>query len=444
MIESLGQEIDAVLDPLLSRSFTKKGKTNFVKLGAEDCEVGNNFKLYLQSKMQNPHYKPEIAAQCTIINFIVTESGLEDQLLAEVVRIEKPDLEQTRDDLVKQQNEFEITLAKLEEELLQNLSEADPATILENFALIEGLEVTKKTSQTIKEQQVIAKETEKTIAVSREVYRRVSAEGAMLYFLLIKLYVVDHMYQYSLESFNLFFYKAIENTEDNDDDNARVLDLVQNIRMTIYTWIARGLFERHKQIFLSLLTFRLMQKGQLDCEYNNAQMQFLVYCPLTTDIGRPVSLKDWLPEIAWYSIQSLIKLEGFERFSSDLEKEAPKRFNDWYNYLAPESEKLPLDWKRLESVPFQKMLVTRCLRPDRVTVALSQFIAATLPKGKDFVECDSTASADELLASSYAESTSQIPIYFILSPGANPIRNVQNLLVSLGKDPAKCLHQVSL
>jgi len=268
------------------------------------------------------------------------------------VRIEKPDLEQTRDDLVKQQNEFEITLAKLEEELLQNLSEADPATILENFALIEGLEVTKKTSQTIKEQQVIAKETEKTIAVSREVYRRVSAEGAMLYFLLIKLYVVDHMYQYSLESFNMFFYKAIENTEENDDDNARVLDLVQNIRMTVYQWVARGLFERHKQIFLSLLTFRLMQKGQLEAEYNQIQMQFLIYCPQDVSSPCPPSLKDWLPETAWYSIQSLIKIEGFEKFSTDLEKEAPRRFQDWYNYLSPETEKLPLDWKRLESVPF--------------------------------------------------------------------------------------------
>jgi dynein heavy chain len=142
------------------------------------------------------------------------------------VRKEKPELEQTRDDLVKQQNEFEITLARLEEELLQNLSDADPATILENFALIEGLEVTKKTSTTIQEQQVIAKETEKTIAKSREVYRRVAAEGAMLYFLLIKLCIVDHMYQYSLESFNMYFNKAIERTELNDDDNARVLDLV--------------------------------------------------------------------------------------------------------------------------------------------------------------------------------------------------------------------------
>ena len=102
--------------------------------------------------MINPHYKPETAAQCTIINFIVTESGLEDQLLAMVVKVEKPDLEQTKEDLVTQQNEFMITLAGLESSLLQSLSDADPATILQNFALIEQLETTKKTAQTIQEQ----------------------------------------------------------------------------------------------------------------------------------------------------------------------------------------------------------------------------------------------------------------------------------------------------
>jgi dynein heavy chain len=94
----------------------------------------------------NPHYKPETAAQCTIINFIVTELGLEDQLLAMVVKVEKPDLEQTKEDLVTKQNEYMITLAGLESSLLQSLSDADPATILQNFALIEQLETTKKTA----------------------------------------------------------------------------------------------------------------------------------------------------------------------------------------------------------------------------------------------------------------------------------------------------------
>ena len=53
----------------------------------------DQFRLYLQTKLGNPHYKPEIAAQTTLINFMVTEDGLEDQLLATVVNMERPDLE---------------------------------------------------------------------------------------------------------------------------------------------------------------------------------------------------------------------------------------------------------------------------------------------------------------------------------------------------------------
>lgn len=152
MVESLSQDIDPILDPLLSRQFVKKGKNFTVRLGSEDVELSNSFKLYLQTKLINPHYKPETAAQCTIINFIVTETGLEDQLLAMVVKVEKPDLEQTKEDLVSKQNEYMITLAGLESGLLQQLSDADPDTILQNIELIDSLEVTKKTSTEIKEQ----------------------------------------------------------------------------------------------------------------------------------------------------------------------------------------------------------------------------------------------------------------------------------------------------
>lgn len=78
MIEAVGESIDPLLDPLLSRQFVKKGKGQTVKIGSEDIDMMPTFKLYLQTKLINPHYKPETAAQCTIINFIVTEQGLED------------------------------------------------------------------------------------------------------------------------------------------------------------------------------------------------------------------------------------------------------------------------------------------------------------------------------------------------------------------------------
>lgn len=41
MIESIGQEIDPILDPLLSRAFVKKGKNFTVRLGSEDVEISN-------------------------------------------------------------------------------------------------------------------------------------------------------------------------------------------------------------------------------------------------------------------------------------------------------------------------------------------------------------------------------------------------------------------
>jgi len=234
MIEAIGQEIDAVLDPLLSRQFIKKGKTILVKLGAEEVEVASTFKLYLQTKLINPHYKPETAAQCTIVNFIVTESGLEDQLLAMVVRVEKPELEATKENLTKEQQEFIITLAQLESDLLQKLVGADPDTILENVELIEQLEITKETSNIIQEKQMQAKQTEIEINISREAYRPVSAEGAMLYFLLIQLWIIDHMYQYSLESFTTFFFQAIEKTEESESLDIRVPNLIMMIRIVIY------------------------------------------------------------------------------------------------------------------------------------------------------------------------------------------------------------------
>tara|TARA_B110000285_G_scaffold232269_1_gene302939 strand:- start:827 stop:1039 length:213 start_codon:yes stop_codon:yes gene_type:complete len=69
-----------------------------------------------------------------------------------VVKVEKPDLEQTKEELVSKQNQFMITLDGLESSLLKSLSEADPSTILQNFALIEQLEQTKRTATEISEQ----------------------------------------------------------------------------------------------------------------------------------------------------------------------------------------------------------------------------------------------------------------------------------------------------
>lgn len=67
-----------------------------IKMGDKEVEYNQEFRLLLQTKLANPHYKPEMQAQTTLINFTVTRDGLEDQLLAEVVKAERPDLEQLK------------------------------------------------------------------------------------------------------------------------------------------------------------------------------------------------------------------------------------------------------------------------------------------------------------------------------------------------------------
>uniref|UniRef100_A0A8C3MGJ7 Uncharacterized protein n=1 Tax=Geospiza parvula TaxID=87175 RepID=A0A8C3MGJ7_GEOPR len=62
-------------------------------IGDKEVEYNQQFRLILHTRSFNPHYKPEVQAQCTLINFLVTREGLEDQLLAAVVARERPDLE---------------------------------------------------------------------------------------------------------------------------------------------------------------------------------------------------------------------------------------------------------------------------------------------------------------------------------------------------------------
>ena len=56
----------------------------------------------------------------------------------------------------------------------------------------------------------------------------------------------------------------------------------------------------------------------------------------------------------------------FAKLANDVAESAP-RFREWFDAAAPELEKLPLDWRELDKLPFLKLLVVKCLRPDRMT-----------------------------------------------------------------------------
>jgi dynein heavy chain len=120
MFENVDEYIDPVIDPILEKITTSgAGGRKVVKLGDKDIEWDENFRLYLISKLPNPEYGPEISGKTIIINYCVTEVGLQAQLLNATVGHERPDLEELRENLVRDTGENKALLKQLEDTLLR-------------------------------------------------------------------------------------------------------------------------------------------------------------------------------------------------------------------------------------------------------------------------------------------------------------------------------------
>ena len=99
LCEAIEEELDPALEPVLLKQTFKKGGQVLLRLGDTDIPYQKEFRFFMTTKLANPHYMPEVFIKVTIINFTVTPIGLEDQLLVDVVRAERPDLEAKKDKL---------------------------------------------------------------------------------------------------------------------------------------------------------------------------------------------------------------------------------------------------------------------------------------------------------------------------------------------------------
>ena len=92
--------MDPVLEPVLAKAFIKRGNQTLIAIGDKEIDYNPDFKLYITTKLSNPHYTPEISTKAMILNFAVKEDGLEAQLLSLVVKMERPDLDKLKNELV--------------------------------------------------------------------------------------------------------------------------------------------------------------------------------------------------------------------------------------------------------------------------------------------------------------------------------------------------------
>ena len=121
----------------------------------------------MTSRLANPHFSPELAAKSTIIDFTVTQGGLEQQLLGRLISMEQKFLEETLTQLQEEVTGNTKILTDLEENLLQRLANAQ-GSLLDDVELIDVLANIKLKSREVKDKLVEAREKTLEIGEKRE------------------------------------------------------------------------------------------------------------------------------------------------------------------------------------------------------------------------------------------------------------------------------------
>jgi dynein heavy chain len=439
LIENIGESIDAVLNPVVQRAAIKRGKKSYIKIGDTEVEFHKDFRLFLHTKLSNPHYPPEIQAETTLINFTVTAAGLEDQLLALVVRKERLDLALLSEDLVKQQNDFTIKMKELEDNILYKLANAQ-GDITEDVDLIEGLESTKKIANDIAIKQVQAANTQAQIKITSEKYRSVANRSSLMFFLMNDLVKMHTYYIYSLEAFTTVFYRGIDLVpnvplleeapppvegvpegppvprEATDAElAARCIVVIDSITRTVFNYIRRGLFEMDKLTVGTILTLRLaVNDGKLSAE----EVEYLIEGKMSADPGNMGPLSEWLPSAIWPRIKALEGLKRFAGLGDSMQSDSDE-WQKWFDSEMPEITKFPGDYQKTLGA-FDRLIVLRAMRPDRVTTSLRSWIEEMM--GKEYV-----FQKPFDMAATYAETSNQTPTFFVLFAGVDPTPWVENL-----------------
>ncbi|KAK4469213.1 hypothetical protein MN116_006788 [Schistosoma mekongi] len=431
LLQNVHEQLDQALDPLLTKSLIKVGGTLMMKLGDKEIEYNDKFRLYITTKLPNPHYTPEICSKALIVNFAVKQQGLEAQLLGIVVRKERPELEEQKDNLVMGIAAGKRKLTELEDEILRLLNEAQ-GSLLDDEQLVNTLQSSKVTSSEVTEQLHVAEKTEIQIDRAREGYRPCAQRSSILFFVLNDMSRIDPMYQFSLEAYIDLFTLSIDKSPKSTKLDDRITNLNDYHTFAVYRYTCRGLFERHKLLFSFHICLRILESaGKVNQDEYNFFLHGGVVLDRENQFDNPCST--WLTEQCWDNITELDKLASFHGIVTSFEQYS-RDWNMWYTSSEPENSSLPGEWDNILN-EFQRMLIVRSLRPDRVSFCATSFIVNNL--GSRFVEppvLDMRQVVDD--------SSTRTPLIFVLSPGVDPTAGILQLAENCGM--SKKFHALSL
>jgi dynein heavy chain 2 len=396
-----------MLYSLCRKDLCHQGPRFVVYVGEKVIDYNESFRMFLVTRNPDPDIPPDAAALVTQINFTVTKSGLEGQLLGIAIQNEQPELEKAKGELLRREEDFKVQLAGLEKDLLQELATTE-GNLLENTSLIESLTKTKEKSAEIEVALVQSAQASIQLDQQREVYRPFASTGSKLFFLVKSLRAVNHMYQFSLASFLGLFKQTLCADVKVAPAQDRLSLLSTDLEVRVLQFMGRALFKADRLMFALHLI-----KGMHPDHFQPKEWEIFTgsLVASVTEVV-PRGYPSWAPAERQAAFRLLT--EHLPHLIQSLELEnAPK----WQRFAAtPEAEQ---NFPALRGVtPFQRVLMVQAFRPDRLQSSLLQFCT-------DMLRVESISPPPLSLAALHQESDPLSPLLLISSPGADASKELQ-------------------
>ena len=360
---------------------------------------------------------------------------MEEQLLGKVIGKEQRALEEQLNQVLQEVNFNTKSLLQLDASLLERLT-SNTGNLLEDEELIDVLANTKAKAAEVSAKLIAADETKANINEKREQFRPVATRGSVLYFAVVEMSMANPMYQTSLYQFLDLFMSSMDKAEKAALASKRVGNIIEEMTYIVYRYINRGLYERDKLTFILIATLKILVTAGL---LKGSDVTLLLRGGAALDINsvkrKPFA---WLTNDGWLNV---LELAAQQKFFANLASEMSANeqgWKRWYEDNEPEQMPIPDYENRIsehaEVGPFFKLLVLRALRQDRVILVAREFVTNTPQMGPKYTE-----AVTDTMDMIYEEMVPDVPVIFLLSPGADPTENIETLCRKRKLPPPACI-----
>ncbi|ODM96402.1 Dynein heavy chain, cytoplasmic [Orchesella cincta] len=414
------ESYDPILNPVLNREVRRTGGRVLISLGEQEIDLSPSFVIFLSTRDPTVEFPPDVCSRVTFVNFT-------SQCLNQVLRAERPDIDQKRSDLLKLQGEFQVRLRHLEKSLLQALNEAK-GKILDDDSVITTLENLKH------EAAEISKKVEETDIVIREIdsvsqqYMPLAQACSSIYFTLENMHQMHFLYQYSLQFFLDMFNSVLYGNSKlvSVKDHTQRLDIItKDLFKVCSDRVTRGMLHIDRLPFAILLS-RIFSKGIFELAFQMF-LRFKEGVLPSAKMSGPSFLSQ---EQIEGMLRLQMKVPAFKNLTSKVDN---SDFSTWIRHPTPETN-VPILWEETgggdmaESTrTVYKLLIIQAFRPDRV-VAMCALL------GEEVLGSDFIPTGDVDLGNIVdTEVTSRTPVLLCAAPGFDASGRVDDLAAHKGQ-----------